>query len=70
MYIQNFSVCTGTTPACVTTCGRGAGTHGEALNVHTGVEGGRFERTHGEGEGRGGRRGGAGEGWGGEEGSA
>ena len=30
-------VCTGTTPACGNTCGRGAGTHGDVLNVHTGV---------------------------------
>ena len=29
-------VCTGTTPACGNTCGRGAGTHGDVLNVHTG----------------------------------
>ena len=33
---QNVSVCTGTTPASFTTCGRGAGTHG-VLNEHTGV---------------------------------
>ena len=36
VYVQNVPVCTGTTPACVTTCGRGACTHG-----------GRFEFTHG-----------------------
>ena len=36
VYIQNVPVCTGTTPASVTTCGRGAGTHGNVLNVHTG----------------------------------
>ena len=36
VYIQSFPVCTGTTPASVTTCGRGAGTHGEVLNIHTG----------------------------------
>ena len=35
VYIQNVSVCTGTTPASVTTCGRGAGSHGDVLNVHT-----------------------------------
>ena len=35
VYILNVSVCTGTTPACVTTCARGAGTHGDVLNVHT-----------------------------------
>ena len=32
--IQNVSVCTGTTPACVSTCGRGAGTQGDVFNVH------------------------------------
>ena len=37
VYVQNVPVCTGTTPACVTTCGRGAGTHGGVLNVHTGT---------------------------------
>ena len=37
--IQNVPVCTGTTPACVTTCGRGAGTHGDVLNAHTGGRG-------------------------------
>ena len=36
VYIQNVPVCTGTTPASGNTCGRGAGTHGDALNVHTG----------------------------------
>ena len=30
-------MCTGTTPACGNTCGRGAGTHGDVLNVHTGA---------------------------------
>ena len=29
-------VCTGTTPASGTRCGRGAGTHGGVLNLHTG----------------------------------
>ena len=33
---QNVPVCTGTTPTCVYTCGRVAGTHGDVLNVHTG----------------------------------
>ena len=33
VHIQNVPVCTGTTPASVTTCG----THGDVLNVHTGV---------------------------------
>ena len=36
VHIQNVPVCTGTTPARVTTCGQSAGTHG-----------GRFECTHG-----------------------
>ena len=44
VYIRNVPVCTGTTRTCVSTCGRGAGTHGHVLNVHTG----RFGRTHGE----------------------
>ena len=35
VYVQNVPVCTGTTPACVTTCGRGAGTHGDVLILHT-----------------------------------
>ena len=35
VYIQNVPVCTGTTPASVTTRGRGAGTHGDVLNVQT-----------------------------------
>ena len=34
--VQNVPVCTGTTPACGNTCGRGAGTHGDVLNPHTG----------------------------------
>ena len=33
---SNVPVCTGTTPTCVTTCGRGAGSHGDVLNPHTG----------------------------------
>ena len=37
VYVRNVPVCTGTTPACVITCGRGAGTHGGVLNVHTEV---------------------------------
>ena len=44
VYVQNFSVCTGTTRTHVETCARGAGTHGDVLNVHTG---GRVEWTHG-----------------------
>ena len=35
--IQNVSVCTGTTPACGNTCARGAGAHGDVLNLHTEV---------------------------------
>ena len=51
--IQNVPVCTGTTRTCVTTCARGAGTHGDVLNLHAW----RFlGRTHGavreEGGGR------------------
>ena len=34
---SNVPVCTGTTRTCVTTCGRGAGTHGDVLNLHTEV---------------------------------
>ena len=55
--IQNVPVCTGTTPACVKTCGRGAGTHGDVLNLHTEVfwtdtrGGGRREGRGGRGEG-------------------
>ena len=33
---QYVPVCTGTTPASGNTCGRGAGTHGDVSNVHTG----------------------------------
>ena len=32
---NNVPVCTGTTPACVKTCGWGAGAHGDVLNLHT-----------------------------------
>ena len=35
VYIQNVSVCAGTTRTCVETCTRGVGTHGDVLNVHT-----------------------------------
>ena len=35
MYIQNVPVCNGTTRACIKTCARGAGTHGDVLNVLT-----------------------------------
>ena len=37
VHIQNVSVCTSTTSASVTTCGRGARTYGDVLNVHTEV---------------------------------
>ena len=33
--VQNVPVCTGTTRACFNTCARGAGIHGDVLNVHT-----------------------------------
>ena len=33
--IENVSVCTGTTRTCFNTCARGAGIHGDVLNVHT-----------------------------------
>ena len=39
VYNQNVPVCTGTTPTCVNTCGCGAGTHGDVLNVFTGETG-------------------------------
>ena len=39
VYVQNVPVCTGTTHTCVTTCGRGAGTHEDVLNGHTGAAG-------------------------------
>ena len=31
VYVQNVTVGTGTTPTCVSTCARGAGTHGDVL---------------------------------------
>ena len=37
VYIQNVPVYAGTTRTCVETCARGAGTHGDVLNVHTGT---------------------------------
>ena len=37
VHIQNVTVCTGTTRTCVSTCARGAGTHGDVLNVNTGT---------------------------------
>ena len=52
VYVQNVSVCAGTTPACVTTCGLGAGTHGDVLNLHTEVFG---TDTRRRGGGKGGR---------------
>ena len=36
VYIQHVPVCTGTTRTCLNTCARGAGIHGDVLNVHTG----------------------------------
>ena len=35
VYVQNVPMCTGTTPASVTTCGRGAGTHGDVFSTDT-----------------------------------
>ena len=32
---RNVTVCTGTTRTCFNTCARGAGIHGDVLNVHT-----------------------------------
>ena len=37
VYVQNFTVCTGTTHKRVSTCARGAGKHGDVLNAHTGT---------------------------------
>ena len=37
VYIQNVPVYARTTRICVETCARGAGTHGDLLNVHTGT---------------------------------
>ena len=54
VYIQNVPVCTGTTPACSNTCGRGARTHRDVLIVHTGgVFNGHTGRGVGEGRGEG-----------------
>ena len=39
VYIQNVPVYAGTTRTCVSTCARGASTHGDVLNVHTGDKG-------------------------------
>ena len=35
VYVQSVPVCSGTTRTFVSTCVRGAGTHGDVLNVHT-----------------------------------
>ena len=35
--LKNVPVCTGTTSACIKTCGRSVGTHGDVLNPHTEV---------------------------------
>ena len=37
VYIQNVPVYADTTLTCVSTCARGAGIHGDVLNVHTGT---------------------------------
>ena len=37
VYVQNVPICTGTTRTCWNTCARGARTHGDVLNVHTGT---------------------------------
>ena len=37
VYIQNVLVYASTTRTCVETCARGAGTHVDVLNVHTGT---------------------------------
>ena len=37
VYVQNVPVHAGTTRTCVSTCARGAGIHGDVLNVHTGT---------------------------------
>ena len=36
LYVQNVPMFAGTTRTCVSTCARGAGTHVDVLNVHTG----------------------------------
>ena len=35
VYVRNVPVCTGTTSTSFNTCARGAGIHGDVLNVHT-----------------------------------
>ena len=35
LHIQNVPLCSGTMSTCFSTCARGAGTHGDVLNVHT-----------------------------------
>ena len=45
--IQNVPVYAGTTRTCVSTCARGAGTHGDVLNLHT--EGVLYIHTGGRG---------------------
>ena len=47
MYVQNVPVCTGTTRTHVSTCARGAGIHGEVLDVNTKTC---WTDTRGEGE--------------------
>ena len=41
VHFKNVPVCTGTTRTCVSTCARGAGTHGHVLSGHT-----EFSRCH------------------------
>ena len=38
VHIQNVSVCTSTTRTCVSTCSRGAGTHGDVFEWTHGVQ--------------------------------
>ena len=44
VYVKNVTVCTGTTPACVSTSARGAGRYTRGLFERTNRR--RFERTH------------------------
>ena len=39
VYVQNVPVYVGNTRTCFSTCARGAGTHGDVLNGHTGGKG-------------------------------
>ena len=54
MYVHNVPVSTGTTRTHVSTCARGAGIHGDVLDVHTRRRVGRTHREGGKGrEGKG-----------------